>query len=275
MAKCVFCGEPAGWFRDRHKECVEQFETSVNGIRYLTTHAITAHQPPDAALASNRKMESEGRLDPNDTEGAIVEGIDRALDYFLSDELLSKEEEASIDKYLAVLPVSVESLDKAGITQQIVKASVIRGVMNDEVVDPPRSVSANLPFLFQRSERLIWAFQGVDYHEMTTRREFRGGSQGISVRITKGVYYRTSAFKGQPVEIDELRHIANGPLALTTKHIYFGSERKSFKIPYTKLVALNTYSDAIRVQKDGVRSKPQIFRGLDGWFASNIISNAQ
>jgi hypothetical protein len=115
-------------------------------------------------------------------------------------------------------------------------------------------------------------FQDVEYLERRTRTEYRGGSQGVSIRVMKGVYYRTGAFKGRRVEIEETKSMGSGLVALTTKHLYFGSSLNSFKIPYSKIVSLQTYSDGIQVQKDGVRSKPQIFRGLDGWFASNIIS---
>jgi len=37
-------------------------------------------------------------------------------------------------------------------------------------------------------------------------------------------------------------------------------------------ILINWFLRGIQIQKDGVRSKPQIFRGLDGWYASNIIT---
>ena len=33
-------------------------------------------------------------------------------------------------------------------------------------------------------------------------------------------------------------------------------------------ILINWFLRGIQIQKDGVRSKPQIFRGLDGWYAS-------
>jgi hypothetical protein len=46
----------------------------------------------------------------------------------------------------------------------------------------------------------------------------------------------------------------------------------SFKIPFAKIVAIQSFSDGIQVQKDGIRSRPQVFKGVDEWFVSNVIS---
>jgi hypothetical protein len=61
-------------------------------------------------------------------------------------------------------------------------------------------------------------------------------------------------------------------VAVTTKHLYFGSAMTSFKIPFAKIVAIQSFSDGIQVQKDGIRSRPQVFKGVDAWFVSNVIS---
>ena len=37
-----------------------------------------------------------------------------------------------------------------------------------------------------KSEQLVWVIQGVDYLETVTRRERRGTSQGVSIRVARG-----------------------------------------------------------------------------------------
>ena len=54
--------------------------------------------------------------------------------------------------------------------------------------------------------------QDVDYYETKTRRERRGSSNGLSIRITRGVYYRPSTFRSQSVEWDETVHAGTGLL---------------------------------------------------------------
>lgn len=75
------------------------------------------------------------------------------------------------------------------------------------------------------------------------------------------------------MQVSELQHQATGVVALTSKHLYFGSSMTSFKIPLAKIVSLETFSDGIQIQKDGVRSRPQVFKGVDPWFVSNVIAN--
>ena len=50
---------------------------------------------------------------------------------------------------------------------------------------------------FQKGEQIVWAFPGADYLEDKTKRQYVGGSQGVSIRVMKkAVYYRVGAFKG-------------------------------------------------------------------------------
>lgn len=268
----MYCGQPAGWFSRKHEACHKQHVEATSTISMLTRQSLVQQLEGNNLLTEIEQQTQSGFLSMTQQEKAIANGIAGALDHFLSDHVLTEEEEATIERHLRFLPVTGETLTTLGISEQIAKASILRSLGNGEIPAPVLSVSGNLPFLFQKSEKLIWLFPDVEYLERRTRAEYRGGSQGVSIRIMRGVYYRTGAFKGQRVEVEETKNIGTGLVALTTKHLYFGSSLTSFKIPYNKIISLQTYSDGIQVQKDGVRSKPQIFKGLDGWFAANIIS---
>ena len=63
-----------------------------------------------------------------------------------------------------------------------------------------------------------------------------------------------------------------GILGVTNKNVYFAGQRKAFRIPFTKIVALQPYSDGIGILKDGATAKPMTFTTDDGWFAYNLIS---
>lgn len=273
MGKCKFCGKSAGWFSSKHKACERMHSKSLEGIRSVVFNGITEHWDIEELKSRMHQLQSIVTMDEKQLQTAIGEGLTLSVDHFLDDNILSEEEENSIDQYLKALPISGDALMAMGLSERIVKASIIRSISEGKVPDPKFSIDGNLPFLFQKSEKLIWIFQDVEYLEQRTRTEYQGGSQGVSIRITKGVYYRTGAFKGKRVEVEELKSLGTGIVALTSKHIYFGGRQTSFKVPYSKIVSLNTYSDGIRIQKDGVRSKPQFFKGIDSWFASNLITN--
>lgn len=71
-----------------------------------------------------------------------------------------------------------------------------------------------------------------------------GGSQGVSIRIAKGVYYRVGAFKGQPVEYSERVFVGSGLFAVTNRHIYL-SGGKSFRIQHDKIVTIEPFTNGV------------------------------
>ena len=124
-----------------------------------------------------------------------------------------------------------------------------------------------------KSEKLVWVMQDVDYLEIVTRRERRGSSQGLSIRITRGVYYRPSTFRSRQVEWDEMIHHDTGLLGFTTKHLYFSGIKKKFRIRLDRIVEHEPFADGFGVMRDAQTAKPQSFKTGDGWFAYNLAAN--
>ena len=78
-----------------------------------------------------------------------------------------------------------------------------------------------------KSEQFVWVIQGVDYLETVVRLERRGSSQGVSIRVAKGLYYSPRQFRSRAVEWEETVKADTGLLGLTTKHLYFTGSRKN------------------------------------------------
>jgi hypothetical protein len=151
-------------------------------------------------------------------------------------------------------------------------AGALREILEGKV--PTRAkVDGNLPFNFLKTESLVWVFHDVRYIESRVSRQYVGGSRGVSVRVMKGVYYRTGTFRGRPVETTETVDLGTGLFAITTKHLYFDGSQKSFRVPYTKIVSFEPFSDGIGIQRDAASAKPQIFVTGNGWFVYNAVVN--
>ena len=116
-----------------------------------------------------------------------------------------------------------------------------------------------LHFKLMKSEHLIYVFSGVQYFEQRTKREMVGRSVGTSVRVAKGVSFRVGASKGTPVEKDEYVDRGVGKMAITTKHLYFNRERRSFRIPFGKMVSVESMEDAVIVTRDRASAQPEVF----------------
>ena len=135
------------------------------------------------------------------------------------------------------------------------------------------TIDGPVPFNLQKNEQIVWLFKGVKYWEERTRTEYRGAYGGVSIRIAKGVYYRTGSFRGSPLVTTNLSPVDVGMLAVTEKHIYFAGRRKAFRVPYNKIVAFKPYNNGIGIQRDAQSAKPQVFEVSDGWFINNIVGN--
>ena len=125
---------------------------------------------------------------------------------------------------------------------KMVKCAALREILEGKI--PERlNIEGNLPFNLQKSEKLVWLFKDVDYYEQRVKREFVGGHHGVSLRIAKGVYYRTGAFRGKPIEKVETLFMGNGLLGITNKHIYFNIPQRicipENRIPPKKITTRN------------------------------------
>jgi hypothetical protein len=281
MGDCIYCSKPAGIFRKKHKECEAKFleekrlkeqkiDAEKNDLLALATAAATG-QGSIEAVSAKVKSASEF-IDDVTSKGLLVQAWESAVDKCLDDNLLSKEEESKLVDFTKAFALTQNDCDKKGAYTRVGQVGILRDIAEGKI--PERvSIVGSLPFNFKKNEKLVWLFKGVQYYEQKTRREFVGGSHGVSVRIVRGVYYRVGAFKGHPVEKTETVHLDTGMLGLTNEHIYFSGSAKSFRVPYDKIVTITPYSDGFGIQKDAATAKPQSFVVGDGWFVNNLIAS--
>ena len=184
----------------------------------------------------------------------------------MEDGVLDEDEEQRLIKLQDKFGLTQSELDATGAVQKVAKAGVLRDVLSG-VIPERINLAGAVPFNLQRGEKVVWAFPNSKYLEDKTRRQYVGGSRGVSVRIMKGVYYRVGDFKGESIEHTERVHVDSGLVALTNKHIYFAGPETSLRIPYSKIVSFQPFSNGIGIVRDARSAKPQLFETGDGWFA--------
>jgi hypothetical protein len=272
MAKCDLCGQDAGFLRKRHKECEEAYQ--VGRAEAVALVAQTALQPSEDASFPQHLAEIAQRsfIKPAEQRSLLVEGWQHAVDTALEDDILTAEEETSLVNFAQRLSLTQQDLDAAGAWSRVVKAAVIRDILEGRL--PQRMTYAGeLPFNFQKGESLVWVFPNATYYEQRMRTHYEGGYQGVSFRVAKGVYYRVGGFKGHPVSTATMVNLGQGTLGITDRHIYFAGPSKSFRVKYGKIVSFNPYSDGLGIQRDAQTAKPQVFITGDGWFTYNLVAN--
>ena len=213
----------------------------------------------------------ESGLAPEDRKQLTVQAWEAAVEATLEDGLLSLDEEHALIRYLHRFELSPHDVDKNGAHHSMVQCAVIREAA--EGIVPDRFGPVRVPFNLMKSEKLVWAIEDVDYLEVKVRRERRGSSHGLSIRVARGIYYRPGIFRSQPIEWEETVHADTGLLGVTTKHIYFHGPRKRFRVRYDRIVSFDPYDDGIGIMRDAQTARPQTFRTGDGWFIYNLVTN--
>jgi hypothetical protein len=272
VANCIYCGEPAGFFRKQHAACKSAADNARQAIRATIKEALGDGMTMERARRVVDEISQRAHVPEADKRVAIVNEVTLAVDRFLEDGVLDQSEENRISDLQEKFALTQADFARTGAVEKVVKAATLRDVMNGELPDR-LALKGAIPFNLQKGEKIIWAFPNAEYLEDKSRRQYVGGSQGVSVRIAKGVYYRVGAFKGHSVERTERVSVGTGLLALSNKHILFSGGEKSLRIPYSKIVTFQPFSDGIAIVRDAASAKPQIFVTGDGWFTYNLASN--
>jgi hypothetical protein len=272
VGNCIFCGKPAGFLRKSHKECKHKHEQGKSQIVSLVAKVGAMGGDLSHLESTIRQVASTSFVDSESLKSFIALGWEKAVDIAFDDGLLSVQEETALNALKKQFALSQQVLNRGGSYSKLVKGAVLRDIMDGNLPERMK-VDGNLPFNLQKKEKIVWVFQNVNYFEEKTRTSYVGGSKGISIRIAKGVYYRTGAFKGERVQTSETIHADTGLLGVTNKHIYFAGPVKRFRIAYNKIVTFEPFSDGIGVQRDAQTAKPQSFQTGDGWFTYNLITN--
>lgn len=247
-----------------HQECKE----STGRIRELVRRELQMATSTEGFGTRYEEARTAGGRKVIDVTPAL-EAWKLAVDTALEDGILSADEEQRATDIASA--VGIDQANAGPSWTKLVKAAILRDVTEGRIPERAKidGITANL----LKKERPVWLFNGAQYFEERTSRSFAGVSHGLSIRIAKGVYYRPSMFRGSPIETSKVVHADSGGLLITSHHVYFLGARKSFRIPYRKIVAFAPFKDGIGVQRDAMTAKPQIFKVDDAWFAYNLVSN--
>jgi len=272
VGNCTYCGQSAGFLRSKHKDCYAKNQDGLNQVNHLIADGIFDKNLLSTLDEKLCNIKTDYYLSPEQVKNSLVKNWENAVNKSLDDGLLKKEEEALLIRFKEHFNFSQEELNKNDCFFRLAKAAILRDITEGTI--PERViVTDGLPFNLLKNEKLVWLFKGTQLYEDRTKRYYTGGSSGLSIRIAKGLYYRTSAFRGSPVTYTQKTHIDTGILGVTNKHIYFSGATKNFRIKFEKIVAFIPYDDGIGIQKDGANAKPQTFVTKDGWFTYNLLSN--
>lgn len=272
MGDCIYCNKPAGLMRKAHKECEDKFKVGMDRVQFLVMDAI-ANGRDLTDLANEVNVFAPAHfLDEPHKRAVLINAWGKGVDNFLDRDPSDIATPEYLNDMRQYFGWSQQELDVSGAYSRMMKWAVLHDLLEGKIPDR-LSIEGTLPFNFVKNEALVWLFQDVPYYERKTITQYAGRSHGASVRVAKGLYIRSGAFRGQPVKTDQVVHVDTGMVGITTNHIYFVGPAKSFRVNYSKIVSFEPFADALGIQRDAQTAKPQIFVTGDGWFTYNLVVN--
>lgn len=272
MGNCQYCGQDAGFFRKQHDECRQKYEQSFSQMVYLAASAAKNSSALQSLELQLKNIEAAAMPIRVNRRQALICGWEQAVNDILNDNVLTPAEEAQVMTYVQKFGLNQNELNSNGSFTRLVYGCALRDVL-DKGTTSRAVITFQLPFNLQKNESLVWCFRNVPFYEEKIYKSYVGQSHGMSFRVMRGVYYRVGSSRGYPVETSRTEQIDTGVLGVTTQHIYFAGQKKSFRIPYKKIVSFTPYSDGIGICKDTANAKPQTFITGEGWFVYNLVMN--
>lgn len=262
MARCPYCGEPAGLFRPSHKSCQARHAEAIKLVESVSQRAALQASDLAALEKQVRDTARSGWMSGDDLRKALVGGAEQALaSRETGDEpdrpyaLITHDQEAALARFLKQFNLAVQpDLEPGGWAVRLALELTIRDVLEGEL---PRHFSPiGLPmFNLAAGESVVWAVTGAELLEEKTVRSAAGYYGGPSFRVARGVYWRMGGFRAHPISHTEVAVADKGVAAFGTVSFYFGGSKRDLRVPWARVVAFHPYSDGFALTRDGGSGK--------------------
>lgn len=273
MGKCKYCQREAGFFHSKHEECERKHLAGMAQITAIINDCFISRKDFYLVDKEIKRIMQDSFIDKTTLDNELCALFDNAVDNYLNDGIISTEEKQVVARFIQYTGIEQQRLNANFSLEKVLQSEVLQDILAGNTPSPKLTISGNFPFLLGKSEHLVWFFRNITLYQQKVQREYVGRNRGVSVRIMKGVYYRTGGFKGHPIEREITQRVGVGCVCLTDKNLYFSSPVKSIKIPYSKMLCVESFSNGISIQKDGTNDKPLFFENLNSWFTYNVIAN--
>jgi hypothetical protein len=166
-----------------------------------------------------------------------------ALRDILADDVMTEQKETHVAQLSFALGIQQWGVDLPTRNFALYEEVMVARINDGRPVENP-----NAPLIAQPGEISYFPSFSVALMKEVVDREMRGGSQGVSVRIAKGVTYRVGQVRARSVVVGSHLEAADyGDLVVTNRRAVFMGAKKTLEFRRDKLVGLAQYSDGLRL----------------------------
>jgi hypothetical protein len=204
------------------------------------------------AMALVRKLDGDGKvagLGKRERRKLGEQAFVRYAENALADDHLTEEEEETLASLAEAVGFEQEDFERHGLLTKLQVAKLNDGRL--PVVEDPN--------LMTRRGELVHVETSAALMKEIAVREWRGGSSGVSFRVAKGVRYHVGSTRGHMVTVGtQLQMADTGILAITNQRCAYLGSRKTVDMPYSKLLGMQLFTDAISFSLSNRQNAPLI-----------------
>lgn len=230
----------------------------VAAVRELAIQCLRDGILSDDELAAILAEQRKQGLSDQDLRFFRTELFQRACEAAGADRRLTPAEEESLNRLIQRFSIDIESSSIQRSARDLPRFRLLYEI------DQGNLPVVSLPGIALRgSEQAHAAVRASLLEERVIRKSYKGGSQGVSIRIARGVSYRVGGHKGQVTTETGIVPVSTGTLALTSKRLVFHGDRKSLNAPWSKVGSAELFKDGV-VLSLSTRGEPARLRFEDG-----------
>jgi hypothetical protein len=271
MADCVFCGMPAGFLRSKHSECAAARTESLEKLPQIFSRYINLAEAPDRTDQLQTTVEAtakEGFFSAEEFKPEVIKGLSLAIRAVTDRSSLTAMELTRIQEVMKQFRLETVDMEASGVIDLLLQGLVLHD-LDKEPLRTRLHIEGSIPINLKKEEIILWIFKGVSRLEPKISVSYYGKSQGVSLRLAKGVSYHAGVSRSQRIETPTLSSKGSGDLYITSNAVYFVSSLGGYTVAHKKISAVEQLSDGVSVEPSS--GKSQFFLLGTPRFAAELI----
>jgi hypothetical protein len=228
----------------------QQDRSNREEFKNLILSAVADGKLTPKEIGELEQKKAEFGLTSQDLDRLKVDVFATAFSVAKGDQSVTEDEEKELQQIQSYLGIPDDAISAT--KKELARLRLINEIQQGNL---PAIATVNL--VKQKNEVVHWVEPSSLAEEKVVRRRYEGGSQGVSLRIAKGVSYRVGGHRGHIVSETGIVPVSIGDLVITNQRIIFRGDGKSFAIKLDKILDIQIFTDMIQFSENN-KPKPRM-----------------
>lgn len=249
-----------------HKECEKSAQEGIVQYTEAVKQAVLKGSSYQDASTPLTLVTMEHKMMPDQIKAASMDGWSKAVNQLMDAGPISDAIHTAATKFLQDAGIDPAALATTQSSINLELNFLFWCVTQGKLTQcAPVGETA---FTLQPGETAILVLNNIGYARDVTRKQTVRHTTGSGTGAHGdgfGIASHSSNSVSQVVESTEMTKVDDGQLLFTTRNMYFGGQHKSFRLPYTELLDVKSYSNGLGFFRDKDDAPAEVLCISPGW----------